>query len=38
MFLVTYYKANMQFPIFSENPLHQLQKINSPHNTNPPQN
>ena len=33
MFLVTYYNANMQFPIFSENPLHPLQKINASHNT-----
>ena len=28
----------MQFPIFSENPLQLLQKINPPHNTTPPQN
>ena len=41
MFLVTYYNANMQFPIFSENPLHPLQKINNystPKNTTPLQN
>ena len=38
MFLVTYYNANMQFPIFSGNPLHPLQKINAPHNTIPLQN
>ena len=35
MFLVTYYNANMSFPIFSENPLHPLQKINPPHNRTP---
>ena len=28
----------MQFPVFSENPLHPLQKINPPHNTTPLQN
>ena len=28
----------MQFPIFSENPLHPLQKINPFHNTTPLQN
>ena len=28
----------MQFPIFSENPLHPLQKINQPHNTTPLEN
>ena len=33
MVLVTYYNANMQFPIFSENPLQPLQKISAPHNT-----
>ena len=38
MFLVTYYNANMQFPIFSENPLLPFQKINPPHNTTPLQN
>ena len=38
MFLVTFYNANKQFPIFSENPLHPLQEINSSHNITPLQN